>query len=170
MKKAKQAKKAAPRRAGRKVAPVPKGYGGVTAYLCVDGAAEAIAFYRKAFGAKEVMRMPGADGKVGHAEVEIGGARVMLADEYPDMGFLGPRQRGGSPVHLHLYTPGVDKVVARAVQAGAKLVREVQDQFYGDRLGTVEDPFGHVWHVATHVEDVPPKEMKKRAAKKAAGG
>jgi PhnB protein len=154
-------------KARKKVQPVPKGYGAVTPYLSVNGAAQAIAFYKKAFGAKEVMRMPGRAGKIGHAELEIGGARVMLADEYPEMDFMAPQARGGSPVHLHLYTKAVDAVVERAVAAGAKVLREVQDQFYGDRLGTLQDPFGHVWHVATHVEDVPMKELKRRAAEKA---
>lgn len=154
---------------GRKarVSPIPKGYHAVTPYLSVRGAAKAIEFYRKAFGAKEVMRMPGPRGGIGHAEVQIGDSRVMLADEYPDLEFLGPKARGGSPVHLMLYVKDVDKVVARAVAAGAKLKRPVEDKFYGDRMGSLEDPFGHVWHVGTHVEDLTKAQMKKRAGQAA---
>jgi PhnB protein len=150
-----------------RVQPIPKGYSDVTPYLSIRGAAQAIEFYKKAFDAKELMRMPGPEGKVGHAEVRIGGSRVMLADEYAEMDFLGPQSRGGTTVTLHVYVKDVDTVVDRAVAAGAKLVRPVENQFYGDRTGTVEDPFGHVWHLATHVEDVPPKELKRRAAEKA---
>jgi PhnB protein len=153
----------------RKVKPVPAGYHAVTPYLAVRGAAEAIAFYKKALGAKEVMRMPGPDGKIGHAEISIGDSRVMLADEHPQMEFTGPASHGGTSVHLHVYLPNVDRQVAKTLAAGAKLVREVKDQFYGDRLGTIEDPFDHVWHLATHQEDLTPAEMKKRAAKAAAG-
>ena len=142
------------------MAPIPKGYHEVTPYLSIRGAAEAIDFYKKAFGAKELMRMPGPEGKLGHAEIAIGGSHVMLSDEYPQMDFLGPLARGGTSVHMHVYMKNVDQVVAQAVAAGAKLIREVQDQFYGDRSGSVQDPFGHVWHIATHVEDVPPKELK----------
>ena len=147
-----------------KVKPVPAGYPAVTAYLACGDAAAAIDFYKKAFGAKELMRMPGPAGKIGHAEVRIGDSRVMLADEYPDIDFLGPLKRGGSAVHLHVYVPNVDKVVERAVAAGGKVLQPIQDKFYGDRTGSVQDPFGHVWHIATHVEDVPPRELKKRAA------
>jgi PhnB protein len=149
----------------RKVSFVPKGYHTVTPYLACAGAAAAIEFYKKAFGAKEVMRMPAPGGKVGHAEVEIAGSRVMLADEHPEMDFLGPRARGGSAVLIHVYVKDVDALVARAVAAGAKLVREVKDQFYGDRSGSLEDPSGHVWHFATHTEDLSPAQMKRRAAK-----
>ncbi|HZM35941.1 MAG TPA: VOC family protein [Burkholderiales bacterium] len=148
----------------RKVSFVPKGYHTVTPYLACAGAAAAIDFYKKAFGAKEIMRMPAPGGKVGHAEVEIAGSRVMLADEHPELDFLGPRSRGGSAVHIHVYVTDVDALVERALAAGAKLVREVQDQFYGDRTGSLEDPFGHVWHFATHQEDLTPAQMKKRAA------
>ena len=148
----------------RKVSFVPKGYHTVTPYLACAGAAAAIDFYKKAFGAKEVMRMPAPGGKIGHAEIEVSGSRIMLADEHPDMDFLGPRSRGGSAVLIHVYVKDVDALVARAVAAGAKLVREVKDQFYGDRSGSLEDPFGHLWHFATHVEDVTPAQMKKRAA------
>ena len=145
-----------------KVKPIPEGYHAVTPYLCVAGAAAALDFYKRAFGASEVMRMPGPDGKVGHAEIEIGGSRIMLADEHPAMDFRSPQSRGGTAVHLHVYVEDADARVAQAVAAGAVLKRPVQDQFYGDRLGTVEDPFGHVWHFATHKEDLTPDEMKRR--------
>jgi PhnB protein len=147
-----------------KVKPVPDGYHTITPYLSIKGAAAAIEFYKKAFDAKEVMRMAQPDGRVGHAELQLGDSRVMLADEFPDMDFRGPQALGGSPVHLHMYVDDVDAVVARAVGAGAKVVRPVQDQFYGDRLGTVSDPFGHVWHVSTHKEDLTPEEIGRRAA------
>jgi len=156
----------------KKVQPIPAGYGAVTPYLSVRGAAQAIEFYKKAFGAKEIMRMPGPDGKLGHAEIRIGDSRVMLSDEYEAMAFLGPQSRGGTTVHIHLYVKDVDATVARATAAGAKVVRPVQDQFYGDRTGSIEDPFGHLWHVATHKEDLSKAEMKRRAEKmaKQAGG
>ncbi|HXH83279.1 MAG TPA: VOC family protein [Candidatus Tectomicrobia bacterium] len=144
------------------VKPIPDGYHAVTPYLSIAGAAEALDFYRRAFGATEIMRMAQPDGRIGHAEMRIGDSRVMLADEFPEMNFRGPRAIGGTPVHLHLYVEDVDAVVARAVAAGATVVRPVQDQFYGDRSGTVADPYGHVWHVATHKEDVPPEEMRRR--------
>jgi PhnB protein len=144
--------------------PVPHGYHSVTPYLAVDGAADAIAFYTKAFGATEVMRMPAPGGKVGHAEMEIGGSRIMLADEYPDMNFRSPKAYGGSPVGLHLYVADVDSVARQAVAAGARELRPVKDQFYGDRSGSIEDPFGHVWHIATRKEDLSMDELKRRAA------
>jgi PhnB protein len=152
--------------------PIPEGYHSVTPYLILSGAADAIEFYKKAFGAAEVMRMPGPGGKVGHAEVEIGGSRIMLADEYPDMGYRGPKAIGGTPVTLHLYVEDVDAVARQAVAAGAKERRPVKDEFYGDRSGTFEDPFGHVWHIATHKEDLSPDEIKRRAgeAMKQQGG
>ena len=153
----------------KKVKPVPAGYHAVTPYLSIRGAAAAIDFYKKALGAKERMRMPGPEGKIGHAEILIGDSRVMLADEYPPLDFLAPPARGGTSVHLHVYVKDVDAVAAKAVKAGAKLVRPVKDEFYGDRLGTIEDPFGHVWHLATHKEDLSKAEMKKRAAKAARG-
>lgn len=149
----------------KKVKPVPDGYHTVTPYLACADAAQAIAFYKKAFGAKELLRVPGPGGKIGHAELRIGDSRVMLADEYREMDFLGPLSRGGSAVHLHIYMPNADKVVERAVKAGAKVVQPLEDKFYGDRTGSVQDPFGHVWHIATHVEDVPPRELKRRAEK-----
>ena len=151
-----------------KVKPIPEGYEGPTAYLIVEGAAAAIDFYKKAFGAKETMRMAGPDGKIGHADVMIGGGHVMLADASPDMGIRGPKAFGGSPVSLCFYVEDVDRVVARAVAAGAKVTRPVADQFYGDRTGGLTDPFGHSWYVMTHVEDVPNEEMEKRAAARAA--
>jgi len=153
-----------------KVNPVPDGYHSATPYLIVDGAAKALAFYKKAFGATERMRMPGPEGKVGHAEVRIGDSTIMLADEHPEIGARGPRAFGGSAVSLHLYVPNVDATVKKAVAAGAKLIRPVEDKFYGDRMGTLEDPFGHHWHVSTHKEDVPPKEMARRAAAMAKPG
>src|SRR5262245_17549704 len=137
-----------------KVKPVPDGYHSITPYLCLKGAAAAIAFYGKAFGAVEVMRISQPDGRVGHAEVRIGDSHVMLADEFPEMNFRSPTTVGGAAVHLHLYTQDVDAMVASAVAAGATLVRPVQDQFYGDRVGTVAEPYGHVWHVSTHTEDL----------------
>jgi PhnB protein len=156
----------------KKVQPIPAGYSAVTPYLSVRGAAQAIEFYKKAFGAKEIMRMPGPEGKLGHAEIRIGDSRVMLSDEYEAMAFLGPQSRGGTTVHIHLYVRDVDATVARATAAGAKVVRPVQDQFYGDRTGSIEDPFGHMWHVATHTEDLSMAELKRRAeqaAKQASG-
>jgi PhnB protein len=147
-----------------KVKPIPDGYHTITPYLSVKGAADAIEFYKKAFGATEVMRLAQPDGRVGHTELQIGESRVMLADEFPEMNFRSPDSIGGTPVHLHMYVENVDAVVSQAVAAGAKLVRPVQDQFYGDRLGTVADPYGHVWHVSTHKEDLSIEELRKRAA------
>jgi PhnB protein len=154
----------------KKVKYIPKGYKTVTPYLAIDGAAAAIAFYKRAFGAKEVMRMPGPKGTIGHAEISIDDCRIMLADEFPDMNFRSPRSWGGTPVGIHLYVKDVDAVAKKAVAAGAKLIRPVADQFYGDRSASLEDPFGHVWHLATHVKNVSPKEMKKQAAALAAAG
>ena len=148
-----------------KVKPIPDGYPRLSPYLCVDGATRAIEFYGTVFGAKERMRMPSPGGKVGHAELEIGDALIMLADEHPDMGFVGPKRIGGTPVLISVYVENVDDVFARALKAGAKSIRDVANQFYGDRSGQFEDPFGHHWSVATHVEDVSPEEMAKRAAK-----
>ncbi|MGH7264366.1 MAG: VOC family protein [Candidatus Rokuibacteriota bacterium] len=152
------------------VKPIPDGYHEVTPYLIVDGAARALDFYKQVFGASERMRMPSPGGKVGHAEIAIGQSVIMLADEHPDMGARGPRAVGGSPVSLMLYVPDVDATVKAAVAAGAKLVRPVEDKFYGDRTGTIEDPFGHQWHVATHTEDVSPEELTRRAAAMAKPG
>ena len=152
------------------VNPIPEGYRRVTPYLIVDGAAAAIDFYTSVLGATERMRMGGPEGKVGHAELEIGDSVIMLADEHPEMNARGPRSTGGTPVSLHMYVEDVDGVFERAVEAGAKALRPVEDQFYGDRLGSFEDPFGHQWSVATHVEDVSPDEMSKRMAEAAPGG
>jgi PhnB protein len=143
---------------------IPQGYHTATPYLIVNGGARAIEFYKQAFGATEIMRMPGPGGKVMHAEVKIGDSHIMLADEAPDMDARSPQTIGGTPVGLMLYFEDSDAVTSRAVSAGAKLLRPVQDQFYGDRSGTVVDPFGHKWTIATHKEDVSPEEMKKRAA------
>jgi PhnB protein len=148
--------------AGR-VKPIPENYGRVTPYLIVQGAADAIDFYKKVYGATEIMRMPGPDGKIGHAELKIGDSVFMLADENTEMGHKSPRTIGGSPISLVLYVEDVDRTVKNAVEAGSKLVRPVADQFYGDRTGGIVDPFGHEWYVATHVEDVSSEEMKKRA-------
>ena len=143
--------------------PIPDGYRTATPYLIIKGAAEAIEFYKRAFGATELLRMADAQGRVGHAEIKIGDSVIMLADEHPAMGYRGPRSLGGSSVSILLYLADVDGVFERAVRAGAKAQRPVADQFYGDRSGTLEDPFGHVWTVATHVEDVQPEEMQRRA-------
>ena len=143
--------------------PIPDGYQTATPYLIVKGAADAIEFYKKAFGATEMLRMADPQGRVGHAEIKIGDSVIMLADEHPAMGYRGPRTLGGSSVSILLYLADVDRVFERALKAGAKAQRPVVNQFYGDRSGTLEDPFGHVWTVATHVEDVPPEEMKRRA-------
>ena len=146
------------------VKPIPEGYHSITPYLIVKGAAKAIDFYKAAFGATELFRMAQPDGRVGHAEVRIGDSVVMLADEHPDMGARSPQTIGGTPLSLLLYVPDVDAVVARAVAAGAQLTRPVADQFYGDRSGILTDPFGHSWFVSTHVEDVPPDELERRAS------
>jgi PhnB protein len=150
--------------------PIPDGYHSVTPYLIVKGADRAIEFYRRAFGARELFRMAQPDGRVGHAELEIGDSRVMLADEHPEIGARSPQSIGGSPVTIHLYVEDVDATVARAVEAGARVHRPVADQFYGDRNGGITDPFGHVWFVATHKEDVPPDELERRAASQHAHG
>jgi PhnB protein len=144
---------------------IPDGYHSVTPYLIVNGAAKAIDFYKRAFGAVELMRMPGPDGKIGHAEIRIGDSAIMLADEHPQMGFRSPQALGGTPVSLMVYVERVDEVFGRAVAGGAKELQAIKDQFYGDRSGTLQDPFGHTWTVATHVEDVPPEEMRRRAEK-----
>lgn len=145
------------------VNPIPEGYHAVTPYLIVDGAAKAIDFYKKVFDASEVMRMPAPGGKIGHAEIKIGDCHLMLADEFPEMGAKGPKAYGGSAVNLMVYIKNVDDVVKLALGLGAKLIRPIEDRFYGDRSGQIEDPFGHSWTVATHVEDVSPDELERRA-------
>jgi PhnB protein len=152
------------------VKAVPDGSPQLTPYLIVDGAADAIEFYSSVLGAKERMRMDGPEGKVGHAELELGDSLIMLADEYAEMNALSPRAIGGSPVSLHVYVEDADAVFQKALDAGAKEVRPLEDKFYGDRLGSFEDPFGHQWHVASHIEDVPLEEMERRAAEAAGAG
>ena len=146
------------------VKAIPDGYHSVTPYLIISGAADAIDYYQKAFGAIELMRMPAPGGKIGHAEIKIGDSPIMLADEFPEMGYKSPQTLGGSPVSIMIYVADVDAVFKQAIAAGGKEQRPVKDQFYGDRMGTLEDPFGHVWHVATHKEDVPAEEMERRAS------
>jgi len=143
---------------------IPDGYHTATPYLIVNGGARAIEFYKQAFGATEIIRIGSPGDKVGHAEIQIGDSRIMLADEFPEMDALGPKTIGGTPVGLMLYLEDCDSVVAKAVSLGAKVLKPVQDQFYGDRSGTVLDPFGHKWTIATHKEDLSVEEMKKRAA------
>jgi PhnB protein len=143
--------------------PIPEGYHTVTPYLAVDDAAEAIEYYRKAFGAKERVRMETPDGNIGHAELAIGDSRVMLSDPFPQATTRSPKELGGTSVSVFMYVEDVDAVVKRAIDAGAKITMEVADQFWGDRFGSVIDPFGHSWSIATHVEDVPPEEMAERA-------
>lgn len=144
------------------VRPIPEGYHSVTPYLTVNGAARAIDFYQRAFGAKEIMRMHGADGKIGHAELRIGDSVIMLADEMPGSGTRSPQSLGGATAGIFLYVEGVDKVFNQAVSAGAKIDAPLENMFWGDRYGRLTDPFGQSWSLATHVEDVPPQEMEKR--------
>jgi PhnB protein len=152
------------------VKPIPDGYPRVSAYLIIDGASDAIDFYKDVFGASERMRIGAPGGKVGHAELAIGNSVIMLADEYPEMDAVGPKTVGGTPVTMSVYVENVDATFDRAVKAGAKAQRPVENQFYGDRSGQFLDPFGHKWHVASHIEDVPPDEMAKRAAEATGGG
>lgn len=144
------------------VKPIPEGYHSVTPHLCVKGAERAIEFYKKAFSATERMVQPG--GRVGHAEIQIGDSVIMLADEFPEMDARSPQSLGGSPVSIYLYVEDVDTTFKQAVAAGATVKRPLADQFYGDRVGGVTDPFGHAWWLSTHKEDLSPEEMKKRAA------
>lgn len=143
------------------VKPIPDGYHAITPYLVVNGAAQAIEFYQNVFGAVELFRMPMGD-RIGHAEIRIGDSHLMLADEHPEMGAHAPKADAPMPISLMLYLPDVDAAFARAIKAGATQVRPLQDQFYGDRSGVVKDPFGHVWNIATHIEDVSPEEMGRR--------
>ena len=144
------------------VQPIPEGYHSVTPYLIVKGASDAIDFYGQAFGATEIMRLGSPDGKIGHAEMQIGDSRIMLADECPEMNAYAPESPGKSGVGICLYVEDVDAAFAQATAAGAKVQRPLQDQFYGDRSATLEDPFGHVWTIATHIEDVTPEEIQRR--------
>src|SRR5437016_11203428 len=144
------------------VKPIPEGYYSVTPYLIINGAASAIEFYQKAFGATELFRFPTPDGKIGDAEIKIGDSPIMLADDFAEMGHKGPQSLGGSPVSIMIYVEDVDTIFKQAVTAGATVKEALQDKFYGDRIGTVTDPFGHVWHVATHKEDVSMEEMQER--------
>jgi PhnB protein len=146
------------------VKPIPEGYHTVTPYLIIQDAAKAIDFYKEAFGAVELFRMPTPDGKVAHAEIKIGTSPIMLGDEYPDQGYHGVQHYGGSPTGLMLYVEDCDALFQQAVAAGATVKQEVKDQFYGDRSGSVTDPFGFSWHIATHKEDVPMEEMQRRMA------
>jgi PhnB protein len=145
------------------VKPIPEGYHTATPYLAVDDAAEAIEYYKKAFGAKERVRMEAPGGKIGHAELEIGDSLVMLADPFPQSSTRPPKELGGTSVSVFMYVEDVDAVVKQAVDAGATVTMDVADQFWGDRFGSVSDPFGHSWSIATHVEDVPPEEMAERS-------
>ena len=152
------------------VKPIPEGYHSVTPYLILHDAAAAIDFYTRAFGATEVVRMPGPDGKVGHAEIKIGDSFVMMADEDAAMGAKSPKSLGATPVSLLVYVEDVDSMARQAVAAGAKETRPVRNEFYGDRTGSFVDPFGMEWHLATHVEDIPPDEMERRASAAAQSG
>jgi PhnB protein len=147
-----------------KVKPIPDGYHSITPYLFIRGAAGAIDFYKAVLGATEVLRMPGPTGRITHAELKIGDSIVMLSDENPKVGAMSPQTAGGVSISLHVYLENVDDVVQKAVDHGAKLLRPVTDQFYGDRTGTLLDPFGHMWTIATHVEDVSEEELRKRAS------
>jgi PhnB protein len=157
------ARKTAPAR--KTVEPIPPGYAAISPYLIVDNASRALEFYKKAFGATERMRHAGPDGRIGHAEILIGDSVVMLADEHLEVDARSAKTVGGTPVTLHFYTRDVDAVARQAAAAGARVLRPVQDQFYGDRSGTLEDPFGHRWNVATHIEDVSGAELRRRAAR-----
>ena len=150
------------------VKPIPEGYHSVTPYLVVDDAERAIEFYKKAFGAEEKFRLPMGE-RIGHAELMIGDSHIMLADEFPDMDNLGPKNRGGTTVSLMVYVDDVDRAFPKAIEAGAKQVRPLENQFWGDRMGTLEDPFGHVWSLATHVEEVAPDEIERRMAEFSTG-
>jgi PhnB protein len=143
--------------------PIPEGYHTLSPYLAVDDAAQAIEYYKKAFGAKERMRMEAPGGKIGHAELEIGDSMVMLSDPFPQATTRPPKELGGTSASVFMYVEDVDAFVKKAVDEGATITMEVADQFWGDRFGSIQDPFGHSWAIATHVEDVPPEEMAERA-------
>ncbi len=157
------AKTSAQKSAKSRVSPIPQGYRTVTPQLTVRGAAEAINFYKRAFGARELMRMASPDGKVMHAELKVGDSVVFLGDEFPDMGCKSPQTLGGASGALHVYVPNVDAAFKRAVDAGAQVTMPVADMFWGDRYGKVRDPFGHEWGLATHKEDLTPAQTRKRA-------
>ncbi len=144
--------------------PIPAGYHAVTPYLIIKGAAKALDFYHRAFGAHEHMRLPGPGDQIMHAEIQIGDSRIMLADEFPQMNALSPQTLGGTPVFLHLYVPDSDAMFNQAVAMGAKVEQPMENKFYGDRSGTVVDPFGHRWSLSTHIEDVTPEEIGRRLA------
>ena len=152
------------------VQPIPDNYPRVSTALAVDGAADAIEFYRAVFGATERMRIPAPEGKIGHAELEIGDSLVMVSDEYPEMGYVGPKKIGGTAVTISVYVTDADAAFAEALSRGATPVREVADHFYGDRSGQFEDPWGHRWGVATHIEDVSPEELDRRVKEMFLGG
>jgi PhnB protein len=147
----------------KSVKAIPEGYSSVTPYLIINNASKAIDFYKSAFEAKELFRMQGEDGKIKHAEIQIGDSRIMLADDFPEMNVLGPQSAGRTPVLIHLYVDNVDHVFNQAVKSGATIVRELSNAFYGDRIGCLTDPFGHSWSVATHIEDLSPEEIAERA-------
>ena len=162
---ARKASKAAPKKTkSKKVSPVPKGYHTVTPYLVFRGAAQAIEFYKKAFGAKELLRMPAPDGSIAHAELQIGDSRIMVGDESPQQGARAPQTVGGTPVHIFMYLKDVDQTFAQAAAAGATVDMPLTDMFWGDRYGKLTDPFGHKWNLATHIEDLSQKEMARRGA------
>lgn len=148
----------------KKVLAIPKGYQSITPYLIVDNAVNAIGFYKKAFSAKEVMRLERPGGKIAHAELKFGDAKIMLADECTEMNAYSAKKYNGAAISIHLYVKNVDEVVSKAISTGAKLIRPIEDMFYGDRSGMLEDPYGHKWTVSTHIEDVSPAKIKKRAA------
>ncbi|MFQ5700523.1 MAG: VOC family protein [Acidobacteriota bacterium] len=147
------------------VKPIPEGFHTITPHLTIPDASAAIEFYKKAFGAEEIFRMPSPDGKIMHAEIRIGDSPIMLNDEMPDYGCRGPKMIGGSPVTIHLYVTDADAFMKRAEEAGAKVEMPLQDQFWGDRYGKIEDPFGHKWSIATHIEDPTPEQVAERAKK-----
>jgi PhnB protein len=151
------------------VQPIPDGYPRVSPYLIVDGAAAAIDLFTELFGAAERFRIPGPDDRIGHAELQLGDSVIMLADEHPEMDILGPTKVGGTPITVSVFVDDVDAVFTAALKAGSTALREPADQFYGDRSGQFEDPFGHRWSISTHIEDVPPDEVMRRAAEMAGG-
>ena len=145
------------------VQPIPEGYNTVSPYLAVDNAAKAIEYYKKAFGAEETVRMNGPDGRIGHAELKIGDSHLMLSDPFPQASTTPPKELGGTSASIFMYVEDVDAVVQKAVDAGATVTMEVEDQFWGDRFGSITDPFGHLWSIATHVEDLSPEEIEERS-------